>query len=296
MLAVAFGVATPLQAQGSELREESEVLRPVAIPRSQHLVLESKALGRTYDLHIKLPLGYGAPERASARYPVLYLNDATYNFQVAAGITHLPMNAQTIEDVILVGIGYSLESVGDDSRIRDYTPTVAPGWKKQTGGAAAYLTFVENEVIPLVEQRFRVDSKRRAYAGHSLGGLFGAYVLFNKPDLFCCYILSSPSLWYDEHVMWKLEQAYAEKHQDLQASIYVAIGSLEHPHRPRGSTYEMVKDVQTFESKLRLRKYASLKIRSAVIDGATHETAFPTALMNGVLWHFAKNRQIPFGY
>jgi uncharacterized protein len=268
----------------------------VTIPRSAQLTLESATLDRVYDLYVKLPPGYDSSGNANLRYPVLYLNDATYNFQVAAGITHLPMNAETIENIILVGIGYAHGSVGPESRIRDYTPTVNSDWMRETGGAAAYMTFLEREVIPLIEGAFRTDPSRRAYAGHSLGGLFGAYVLLTKPELFRYYALSSPSFWFDEHVTWELEQAYAEQHADLLADVYVSIGSLEHPGGAPGALYEMIADVETFESKLEARAYPSLRIRSRVVDGATHETVFPTALMNGLLWHFARDRDVPYGY
>jgi predicted alpha/beta superfamily hydrolase len=295
--AAGWAAPTAIGAQGSEIRPDTgDVVPPVTIPRSQRLTMNSRLLGRIYDLHVKLPPNYDSLQDVVTRYPVLYLNDATYNFQVAAGITHVPMNSKTIEDVILVGIGYSHESTAEESRIRDYTPTRDATWKKRTGGSPAYLEFLESEIIPFVEGKFRVDSKRRAYAGHSLGGLFGAFVLLNRPDLFCCYILSSPSLWYDGHVIWRFEESYSEKHEDMPASVYIAIGSLEHPRRPGGSPHEMVQDVRNFERRLRQRKYPNLRIRSSVVDGGTHETVFPTALMNGLLWHFAKNREIPFGY
>jgi uncharacterized protein len=279
-------VASSSDSWGQELVAEAPP-EPVAIPRSTRLTIHSEALARTYDLHIKLPPAYDATANESLTYPVLYLNDATYNFQVAAGITHYPMNAQTIKNFILVGIGYSHGSVGPESRIRDYTPTVNPAWPRETGGAERYMTFVEQEVIPLIESTYRADPARRAYAGHSLGGLFGAYVLLKKPELFRYYVLSSPSFWFDEHVTWNLEEAYAEAHSDLPADVYVAIGGLEGP---------MVPDVRTFVSKLEARDYRSLKVRALVVDGAAHETVFPTALMNGLLWHFAANRQIPYGY
>ncbi len=180
----------------------------------------------------------------------------------------------------------------------DYTPTVNPRSRKRTGGAAAYLDFIEREVIPFIESTYRADPGRRAYSGHSYGGLFGAHALLSRPGLFCCYILSSPSFWYDGHVMWRLEAEYAKHHKDLRAKVYVGIGGLEQP-RPGpspGPMYDMVGDVRTFEAKLRSRKYPGLTIRSFVMPGATHETVLATTLMNGVLWHFATSRNVPWGY
>jgi predicted alpha/beta superfamily hydrolase len=71
-------------------------------------------------------------------------------------------------------------------------------------GAHDYLAFVERELIPYIEARYRADPQRRALGGHSLGGLFGAYALLTKPELFQHYILSSPSLWFHENVTWNL--------------------------------------------------------------------------------------------
>jgi uncharacterized protein len=267
----------------------------VPIPGSTRITIRAKSLERHYDLYVKLPPGYSTPKNANLRYPVLYLNDAAWGFQIAAGVTHLPMNAGAIEGVILVGIGYSHE-LGSDSRIRDYTPTVNRAFSKQTGQAAAYLSFLEREVIPLIESRYRADSRRRAYAGHSFGGLFGAYALLTKPSLFRYYILSSPSFWFDEHAIWRFESDFAKGHRDLPANVYVTIGSLERPGTSVGSRYEMVNDVRTFESRLAQRRYPGLRIRALVLDGTSHETVFPEAFLNGMLWHFASDRTIPYAY
>ncbi len=271
------------------------VAGPVSIPGSTKLTIQSKTLARNYDLYVKLPPGYFASNSAHLRYPVLYLNDAAWSFQIAAGVTQLPMSAGQIEGVILVGLGYSHE-LGSESRVRDYTPTVNPAFDKKTGEAAAYLTFLEREVIPLIESRFRADSHRRAYAGHSFGGLFGAYALLSKPDLFRYYILSSPSFWFHENVIWQFERDFAQRHRDLPANVYVTIGGLERPGTAGGPRYEMVRDVRTFESRLTKHRYPGLRIRALVVEGATHETVFPTAFLNGMLWHFAKDRTIPYGY
>jgi uncharacterized protein len=267
----------------------------VPIPGTTKLTIRSTSLARHYDLYVKVPAGYAAATNARRRYPVLYLNDGAWAFQIAAGVTQLPTGAEALEGVILVGIGYAHE-LGSDSRIRDYTPTIDRHFGKTTGQAAAYLTFLEREVIPLIERRYRAHASRRAYAGHSLGGLFGAYVLLTQPKLFRYYILSSPSFWFDEHAVWKLERDFAQRHRDLAANVYVTIGSLERPGTRAGSKYEMVKDVLTFGSTLSQRGYPSFRIRTFVMEGATHETVFPTAFLNGMLWHFARDKGVQYGY
>src|SRR5690606_34810270 len=139
----ACGDATPRATSAAQADTAApDAPPPVTIPRSELRKITSTTLGRTYDLQIKLPPSYSGPDSAGRRYPVVYLNDAPYNFQVAAGITHFPMNAGTIEDLILVGIGYDHATTGDESRIRDYTPTRNPEFGRETGGASDYLRFL----------------------------------------------------------------------------------------------------------------------------------------------------------
>ena len=266
----------------------------VSVPLSEQYTLKSATLGRSYDIQIRLPPRYDAPEDARRRYPVVYFNDAPYSFPLITGVAHLPMGAGTIEDLILVGIGYAHGTTGALSRALDYTPTRNPANPNATGGAAVYLQFLERELLPDIEQRYRADPARRALAGHSYGGLFGAYALFARPALFRYYILSSPSFWFHRHSMWQTERAYAAAYRDLQASVYMGIGSLEKP--PSGSPYEMVKDVQTFDAVLRSRRYPGLELRTKVFPGATHETVVPSVMLNGLLWHFATDRSRPYDY
>ena len=88
------------------------------------------------------------------------------------------MNSGKIQQAIIVAIGYEKESIGSASRIRDYTPTFAKDWKKQTGNAQGHIQFIKNTVFPYIEQNYRASHTHKTYIGNSLGGLFGATVLF----------------------------------------------------------------------------------------------------------------------
>jgi predicted alpha/beta superfamily hydrolase len=67
--------------------------------------------------------------------------------------------------------------------------------------------------------------RRGAYAGHSYGGLFGAYVLTTRPDMFRTYILSSPSLWFDNH---RVPRMQAEAKAPAQpTTVVLSMGSFE---------------------------------------------------------------------
>lgn len=260
------------------------VHRQFEISRSEVHTLESERLGRTYDLYIRVPPRYGAAENKDRVYPVIYLNDGSYCFQTAAGITDLPMNLGGLEHAILVGISYAKGEKGMASRSRDFTPTsLGPEARYVHGGARDYLAFLREEVIPFVERGYRVDADRRTLVGQSYGALFGAYALLSEPDLFSGYILTSPSFWFDDEVIFDIEKRFEAAADRLDARVYLAVGDMETPSY-HGAPHDLVADQKRFAEALRRRGYNGLEIRNEVIEGATHQTTFPIGLTRGLMW------------
>jgi predicted alpha/beta superfamily hydrolase len=69
----------------------------------------------------------------------------------------------------------------------------------KTGGAAWFKQVLEDEIIPFVNMSFRV-TKEKALFGHSYGGLFASYLLFQSTALFDHYIISSATLDWDDNI------------------------------------------------------------------------------------------------
>ena len=61
-------------------------------------------------------------------------------------------------------------------RARDFTPTKTPR-EASSGGAAAFLDFLEHELIPFVDHTWRSVPADRGLLGHSYGGLFAICAL-----------------------------------------------------------------------------------------------------------------------
>jgi len=268
----------------AEAQPALEERQAFEIPRSEVHEIRSEKLGRTYDLYIKLPPGYGKPENASERYPVIYLNDGPYTFQVASGVTRLPLIMGEFEKVILVGISFAKGEGGQASRSRDLTPWEIEGAEYKHGGARDYFEFIRTEVIGYVETNFRADPARRVLSGQSYGGLFGAWVLLTAPETFNAYILTSPSLWSKDKAIFDLEKAYAEKHDDLPATVYFATGERE--TFPYYKTHDMLKQQSEFAAQLRARGYSSLVIRNETIPDGLHVTTFPVGFTRAMQWLF----------
>lgn len=94
-------------------------------------------------------------------------------------------------DAVVVGI----PNAGLD-RLAEYSPFVdADG----TGGRGEqYVTFIRDEVIPLVTRHFRVSQSRDevGIVGSSMGALISLYAGFRFPDLFGFVGAMSPALWF----------------------------------------------------------------------------------------------------
>lgn len=275
-LAGGAAAATPYQLDDTEVRD-----------------IHARQLERDYQLYVALPESYRTSQR---RYPVLFVVDANYAFPVVRNIAQRLAKHAGLEEVIVVGLSYARGDGPVYSRRRDYTPSVPrsrhyvsdmPGRVPAFGQADAYGRFIAAEVFPMIAAQYRADMGRTVFIGHSYGSLLGLQVLLTRPATFAHYILGSPSLWYDGGVMFGREQAYAQAHRDLRASVYFGIGGLETlPPGKRRTRDEddadMLADLREFDAALASHRYPGLRMRLEVFAGEDHASVFPFLLTHGL--------------
>ncbi|HYE50690.1 MAG TPA: alpha/beta hydrolase-fold protein [Azospirillaceae bacterium] len=284
-----LSAAAPAAAKGAGDAAKGEAAPAFQVENSAVHTLRARASGRAYDLYVKVPPGYAKPENAGRRYPVLYLNDGPYTFQVASGVSRVPFSQGLFEEFILVGLSWAHGEDPADSRSRDLTPWPNPRMARPTGGAKAYWEFLKTEAIPFVEARYRIDPARRTLAGQSYGALFGLWVAFNDPGTFGNYVLTSPSIWFRDRAILEAEEAYAARHEEMKARLYLAIGGQERPGTDCARcTFDMVADQELLAQRLRSRNHKGLELRSEVVEGAFHETTFPVGLIRAMQWLYLK--------
>lgn len=177
------------------------------------------------------------------------------------------------------------ETIG--SRYHDLTPTHRPelhreqsarfGFDVRSGGAPEFLRFLREEAIPFVDANYRTTGDRSLW-GHSLGGLFALYTLFESPELFQRYGISSASLHFSEEALFAQEAAYADAHRALPARVFVSLGSEEEDISL--STARLI-DV------LQKREYENLAVGSQAFQDETHVSVFPAAFTRGVRFLYA---------
>lgn len=259
---------------------KAQNISPFEIPRSSVIEIKDPLSDRVYPIFIKLPVSYKRDNEKS--YPVIYLTDAWYSFQIVSGATRFPMNSGKMQEAIIVGISYSKGSKGASSRIRDYTHKKDNSWKLQTGKALEHANFIENSIFPYIKSHYRVNHSR-TYVGNSLGGLFGAYIFLTKPDMFNNYILGSPSVWFNDNDILKIKS----KRNLAAHKVFIAVGANEtiELDSPR---HDMVSGAKKLKSKLSGAQFPNVKVELLTVEGANHETAFPTTAIQGLYWLFKK--------
>jgi hypothetical protein len=216
----------------------------------------------------------------------MYVLDSDPNLPMAALIQRLMSYDHEVPDVIMVGIGYQVADFLSTRsfRLLDYTPshvakidsemTASHHIKMVTGGSADFLQVLEKEIIPYIENNYKTN-KDRSLAGHSLGGLFALYTLFHKPELFQKYLISSPSLyWNDFEMSGEETEYYGGRHKRLQARIFISAGSLEpDPMSP---------DIKQLVNSVRQRHYPGLEITEYIFPEETHLSVIPFSFSRGM--------------
>jgi hypothetical protein len=234
---------------------------------------------------VALPRRYA---ESDTKYPVLYVLDANGVFPIAVETLRFLEFDGLKEAPLIVGIGYPVglfwNTLGP--RIRDFTPTPDAETVRQlserfdftpegSGGAATFLHFLESELIPAVEARYRIDTRRRALHGYSLGGLFAAYVLFQQSEVFQSYLIGAPGLSWDNDAFWEFERAFAKTGKDLPVRVMLTVGSLDSRN---------IESVERLDNVFRSRKYGRLMWQTTIFDSETHNSAIPLSLSRGVRW------------
>jgi hypothetical protein len=167
------------------------------------------------------------------------------------------------ENIILIGIGYT----GKTRRGIDYSYPEDHDFPGESGGAKEFVNFINYELIPYVEDELSIDSIDRSLFGHSLGGYFALYTLFQQeqPNNFNNIIAASSNLmWYDAYI-FDLEQQYFDNQKTLNKNLYITVGDLE------GASLNLFYDA--FKDKIIDRSYSGFTFNQERLSNTSHRNS-----------------------
>lgn len=182
---------------------------------SESVPLTSRIMQYDYPLTVQLPTNYGTTQDA---LPVILVLDGIWHQSNVANSV-----AATGTRAIIVGIG------NNQRREPDFIPPAFNGELSgmADGDADHYVAMLRDEILPLLEQRYRIDPSRRYLVGHSLGGLLVEYALLtdnpNSP-LFHGYFASDASNFNYEYLA-NLETLFYPQTKSLPVKFFIASAS-----------------------------------------------------------------------
>ncbi|MBU3023629.1 alpha/beta hydrolase-fold protein [Aestuariibacter sp. A3R04] len=186
--------------------------------------IESEILDEQRQYNVLLPKHYA---ETSQHYPVIYRLDGAENIPLMKEVLNRLQEANAAPEVIIVAIE-------NTDRLRDMYPTVnedTNGPVGLGGGADKFLAFIEQELIPDVEKRYRTHSTR-IIAGASAAGTFSVYAMQQRPGLFDAHIAYSPAVWWNTGAMVKRTEQWLATHPAKPTYLFMNMGNEGLPMRP----------------------------------------------------------------
>ncbi|MDO8065079.1 alpha/beta hydrolase [Janthinobacterium sp. SUN206] len=215
LLSSPFHLATAASAATAS----SSAATPLVIGES--FSIDSQALKEKRHINVYMARAWDTPP--DAPLPVLYMPDGgvAEDFLHVAGLLQVSVANGTMRPFMLVGMQ-------NTQRRRDLTGPTGNAEDRKiapvVGGAAAYRTFIRDELMPEIKRRYRTTGET-AIVGESLGGLFVVETYLLEPQLFDHYVAFDPSLWWNHGALPRQAAALLAKGTPGKHSLYLASSS-----------------------------------------------------------------------
>lgn len=234
--------------------------------------LHSTILEEDREYWISLPDSYDNENSSYKKYPILVILDGNIHFQSISGMVNYMSSDRyrswKIPEMIVVGI----QNV---DRRRDYTPDkIVTVRENNSGGGKKFLRFLEEELIPELDQNYRTSDYRILF-GHSLGGLLTTHAYLQPTSAFKAFLAIDPSFGtWDSAVM---DQKLANfSPESFQRYLYIATanwGKRNITNRDR--------HVRFFESLHRLSE-EEFPVQLEYFENENHASVPPIAFYKGI--------------
>jgi len=263
----------------------------ISLPYTQIINLTSQYNNFEYSLFIRLPNEYRNNDES---YPVIFVLDPETLFSSCCTIRKI------YENHIIVGIGHkdldfkeldkkSREEKNEIYRPRDFLPwqldrnifikgtdeNFADRISKTSGQAKKFAEFINNQVVPLIDESFRTNQER-TLIGHSFGGVFAAFMLLCHPESFAKYIIITPVLASQYYAQKEMFAALKKKLPTTKKLVYFSIGGEEKDRRIENYVGVLK------NACLELGKLPNIDSKTEVIEGETHASVVVPSIWRGL--------------
>lgn len=170
--------------------------------------------------------------------------------------------------IVDISYGHHDRRKGND-RSHDFTVTSTE--REHWGGAAVFEQFLSQALVPAIQQKYRVDSKKQILFGQSLGGQFALYTsMYGNKAPFYAVIASNPALHRN---LDYFKQPMKARH--FRPKVFISLAEFDDP-KYQEPTLVWVKHWQ--QQNIEWTHHIDY------LKGQNHLSATPNALRNGLKW------------
>jgi predicted alpha/beta superfamily hydrolase len=260
------------------------------------IAINSKIFQKSRNLRVWLPANYFAPVNRNRHYPVLYMQDGQNLFDEATAQFHewkfdesvqFLTGSMRIHPMIVVGIDST------PRRANEYLPYPDPNnhelgkYETQDVQGKQYGDFVINEVMPLIQKKYRVltGSHNTGLGGATYGADAAFYAVLAHPGVFGKVLLESPVLLVAGNEQLLKD---AEKASRFPEKMYIGIDTAEESDDKTSA--RDVEEVTELEKILRGKGLGPTRLKVVVEEGAKHdELTWSKRLQNALLFLYGSD-------
>jgi uncharacterized protein len=235
-------------------------LLPFELFNTEARIFHSNYLNQDFQIGIWFPFSYFSSERS---YPILFVPDGEYAFPAVAGLIPTLIGAGEVPEMLVAGIAYHGISGWQEFgalRDRDFCTQQFQSPPNESRHAQ-YAHFFQEELFPLIESHYRVDTGERALFGFSSAGFFTLHMLLTQPGMFRRHIAASCTWPGAGEYFLECAQRYTEGPSAASTDLYLAVGSRDEGQLPG---YRQL--LQFLSSG----KFPNLRLTSQVFEGEGH--------------------------
>jgi predicted alpha/beta superfamily hydrolase len=240
----------------------------------------SSILKEQRSIKIVLPETY-KPGSAD-KYEVIYLTDGEWVVDLFPFIYKFAQDENYVPPAIIVAIPNRYINKANQ-RDRDFLPVHVPE-PAISGGADNFLSFIKNELIPYIDNKYPTNRTNSIY-GHSYGGLFVMYALLNEPQLFeSYYATDAPFRWNDDYLIKMANQ----KLENFPSDKVLWIAGIEETYKYQG--------IDRLDSLLQLKAPKNLRWKMATYPNEKHNSVRLKAMYDGIKFSYSGYSNAPLSF
>lgn len=243
----------------------------------------------SFTIFQSIPSAYN--KDSAKKYPLVILLDANAFFEPMLANAKFNTFIGDMDECVITGVGYKNFPTLDSVRSRDYTyPVALPEYEMQlSGGAVNFKNFLDKELIPQVEKQYKIDTQKIILCGHSLGGYFTLFYILKSAQensfVINHFVSASPSLFYNNRWLFKLEDSIAAVQKSLPAKLYISMGSKD----MEDSTVKNI--LGDFAGQLNKHHYNGLMLKADEYSNFGHIDAALPGFAKGLKFMFEVSAQ-----